>query len=223
MSYQTSKIFEFGRYRLDTAERVLLRDGQPVPLTLKAFDVLLLLVENSGHIDEKDELMNRVWAGSFVEEGNLKVTVSMVRKALEDNHGGQGFIETVPRRGYRFAAKVREVAAERIDLVMHERTRETVTIDEVATVNELPSAQPQRDVDYHKGKQNKLPVAAVGALVLALLTGAIFFSVKYIWPKLTARNSSPPFENFKITPLTTSGRAEDAAISPDGKYVAYVS
>src|SRR5947207_15415340 len=116
MSYQTSKIFEFGPYRLDTAERVLLRDGQPVPLTLKAFELLLLLVENSGHIVEKDELMNRVWAGSFVEEGNLKVTVSMLRKALEDNQLDHRLIETVPRRGYRFAVRVSELSTETSDV-----------------------------------------------------------------------------------------------------------
>src|SRR4030095_3841391 len=101
MATPANKIFEFGPYQLDAAERVLLRHGRPVRLTLKAFDVLLLLVENRGHIVEKDELMNRVWAGSFVEEGNLKVTVSIVRKALEDNHDGTRYVETVPRRGSR--------------------------------------------------------------------------------------------------------------------------
>ena len=225
MSDPTNKIFEFGPFRLDTAERVLLRDGQPVPLTLKAFDVLMLLVESSGHIVEKDELMNRVWAGSFVEEGNLKVTVSMVRKALEDNNGDQHFIETVPRRGYRFVAKVQEVAAESIDLVMHERTRETVTIDEVAIVDEPPSAKPLRGLDglWRKVTQHKRVLAVVGLLLMAIATATIFFSFKYIWPKLTARTSPAPFENFKIAPLTTSGRVAEAAISPDGKYVAYVA
>src|SRR5215510_8099953 len=221
MSHPPSKIFEFGPYRLDTSERVLLRDGQPVPLTLKAFDLLLLLVENNGHIVEKDELMNRVWAGSFVEEGNLKVTVSMVRKALEDNNGDQRFIETVPRRGYRFVAKVQEVTAESIDLVMHERTRKTLTIDEVGVVNELPVMQNNRLV--HKAKQHKLVLGVTAVLVLVISTTIIFFSVKYIWPKLTARKSPAPFENFKIAPLTTSGLVAEAAISPDGNYVAYIA
>jgi DNA-binding winged helix-turn-helix (wHTH) protein/tetratricopeptide (TPR) repeat protein len=109
MTAPAHKIYEFGPFRLDTEERVLLRDGQQVPLTLKAFDVLLMLVENSGHIVEKDQLMNRVWAGRFVEEGNLKVTVSMLRKALEENNGGTRYVETVPRRGYRFASEVKIV------------------------------------------------------------------------------------------------------------------
>jgi DNA-binding winged helix-turn-helix (wHTH) protein len=105
-----------------------------VQLTLKAFDVLLLLVENSGHIVEKDQLINRVWAGSFVEEGNLKVTVSMLRKALEDRNGGAPYIETVPRRGYRFLTGVNSAEAENLDLVLSERTRATVTIDRAGVV-----------------------------------------------------------------------------------------
>src|SRR2546425_34834 len=110
MPAQVKQIYEFGPFRLDTAERVLLRDGRPVQLTPKAFDVLLLLVERSGHIVEKDELINRVWADSFVEEANLKVTVSMLRKVLEGDEGLHQFIETVPRRGYRFQASVRELS-----------------------------------------------------------------------------------------------------------------
>src|SRR5215470_5762366 len=139
MTPTEKRILEFGPFHLDVTERVLFRDGQPVPLTLKAFDVLMLLVESSGHIVEKDELMNRVWAGSFVEEGNLKVTVSMVRKALEDNHDGNRYVETVPRRGYRFVADVREISGE-MDLVIHERRRETLTIEGI--IKEQPAVQP---------------------------------------------------------------------------------
>jgi len=225
MTTPANKVFEFGPYRLDTAERVLLRDGQPVPLTLKAFDVLRLLVENSGHIVEKDELMNRVWTGSFVEEGNLKVTVSMVRKALDDHHDGNRYVETVPRRGYRFVAEVKEVTAERVDLVMHERTRQTVTIDEVGIADQLPRTQPplQNNHLLHKTKQHKLVLAVICVLVLTISTALVLASVRYIWPKLTVSKAAPPFSTFKITPVTTSGRIPDAAISPDGKYVAYVS
>src|SRR5436853_7735098 len=115
MTPQTQRayeIYEFGPFRIDTAERRLLRDGNPVPLTPKAFEVLLMLVENGGHTVEKDELINRVWADSFVEEGNLKVTVSMLRKALEENASGHHYIETVPRRGYRFVAHVKDLNGE---------------------------------------------------------------------------------------------------------------
>src|SRR3954463_6866185 len=98
--------YEFGRFRLNTAERVLLREGDLVPLTPKVFDILLTLVENGGQVVGKDDLMKRVWPSTFVEEGNLTQNVSLLRKALGENQGGQQFIETVPRRGYRFVAPV---------------------------------------------------------------------------------------------------------------------
>jgi len=103
-----SHSYDFGRFRLKTAERVLLREGEPVPLTPKVFDILITLVENRGQIVEKDDLMKKVWPTTFVEEGNLTQNVSLLRKALGESAGGIQFIETVPRRGYRFVAPVIE-------------------------------------------------------------------------------------------------------------------
>jgi len=100
--------YDFGRFRLKTAERVLLREGEPVPLTPKVFDILMTLVENRGQVVEKDDLMKKVWPTTFVEEGNLTQNVSLLRKALGESAGGAQFIETVPRRGYRFVASISE-------------------------------------------------------------------------------------------------------------------
>jgi DNA-binding winged helix-turn-helix (wHTH) protein len=136
MAAQRKQIYEFGPFRIDTAERVLLREGSPASLTRKAFEVLLLLVESSGHIVEKDELMNRVWADSFVEEGNLKVTVSMLRKVLEEGAGEQQLIETVPRRGYRFTADVRELSDENAGLIVREQTRSSLVIEEEISIQD---------------------------------------------------------------------------------------
>jgi len=97
--------YEFGPFRLDPAERSLLRDGNAVPLTPKAFELLVLLVENRGHLLKKDELIERVWPNTFVEEANLVQNVSALRKALDDKNGVQ-YIETVPKGGYRFTAAV---------------------------------------------------------------------------------------------------------------------
>ncbi len=101
--------FEFGEFLLDAREKVLLRDGKPIPITPKAFQLLFLLVEKHGHLVEKNELMKSVWADSFVEEGNITFTIGLLRKLLEDNTKNPRFIETVPRRGYRFIADVRRV------------------------------------------------------------------------------------------------------------------
>ncbi|HET9528137.1 MAG TPA: tetratricopeptide repeat protein [Pyrinomonadaceae bacterium] len=108
MAQVDSHSYEFGRFRLKTAERVLLREGELVPLTPKVFDILITLVENRGHVVAKDDLMKRVWPSTYVEEGNLTQNISLLRKALGESPGGVQFIETVPRRGYRFVADINE-------------------------------------------------------------------------------------------------------------------
>jgi DNA-binding winged helix-turn-helix (wHTH) protein/TolB-like protein/Tfp pilus assembly protein PilF len=108
MSQQDNRSYEFGRFRLKVADRVLLREGELVPLTPKVFDILITLVEHGGQVVAKDDLMKRVWPNTFVEEGNLTQNISLLRKALGETPGGVQFIETVPRRGYRFVAETSE-------------------------------------------------------------------------------------------------------------------
>lgn len=103
------KIYAFGPFRLDVAERRLLRDGEPVMLTPRLFDLLALLVENHGHLMEKEKLLKALWPDSFVEEANLNVNISALRRALGESPTEWQFIETVPRRGYRFVAPVSEL------------------------------------------------------------------------------------------------------------------
>src|SRR6267143_5451581 len=110
MAEQTSEFYEFGRFRVKSDERVLLRGEEPVPLTPKAFDILLALLQNDGRIVPKDDLMKKVWPNTFVEEGNLTQNVSLLRKALGESANGPQFIETVPRRGYRFVAPVKRAS-----------------------------------------------------------------------------------------------------------------
>ena len=108
MAQQLRRFYEFGPFRVDVTERQLLRDGAAIPLTSKVFDTLLVLVENSGHALEKEELLQKVWPDTFVDEGNLCQNISVLRKALGDNTGDTRYIETIPRRGYRFIAEIRE-------------------------------------------------------------------------------------------------------------------
>jgi TolB-like protein/Tfp pilus assembly protein PilF len=102
-------VYQFGPFRLDPAERQLLREGQPVQLTAKLFDILLLLVQNSGHLISKEDLMERIWPDSFVEINNLTVSMSALRKALGEAGQGVRYIETVSGHGYRFTANVQRV------------------------------------------------------------------------------------------------------------------
>src|SRR6516162_9028872 len=108
MGLQTARLFEFENFLLDERERQLLRNGEPVPLTPKAFDTLVLLLENGGHAVEKDALMQRVWPDAFVEEATLAQNIRTLRKALGQPASGGQYIETIPKHGYRFVATVRQ-------------------------------------------------------------------------------------------------------------------
>ncbi len=109
MSKPTNVLYEFGPFLLNATEQLLLCEGRPVPLKPKVFGLLLVLVQNSGHLLSKDELMRQVWPDSFVEESNLSVSIFALRKALRDGLNNSSYIETVPRRGYRFVADAKEV------------------------------------------------------------------------------------------------------------------
>jgi DNA-binding winged helix-turn-helix (wHTH) protein len=115
MSQQTNGIYEFGSFRLDAQERLLQRDGATIALTPKAFDLLLALVERHGRLVEKEELFQTVWPDTIVEESNLSSNIALIRKALGDGENGQKFIETAPKRGYRFVAEVRELSVEQAE------------------------------------------------------------------------------------------------------------
>jgi len=111
MPLQEQSLFEFGPFRLDAGERRLLQNGRPIPLTPKAFQTLLVLVQNQGRVVEKEELLRKVWPDTFVEEATLAQNVFTLRKQLGDDRSEAVYIETVPKRGYRFVAPVQPVAA----------------------------------------------------------------------------------------------------------------
>jgi TolB-like protein/Flp pilus assembly protein TadD len=103
-------VYDFGPFRLNPPERLLLLGTTPVPLTPKVFETLVVLVRNSGHVVNKDDLMKEIWPDTNVEEANLTQNIFMLRKALDQHQEGRSYIETVPKRGYRFSTNVRKVA-----------------------------------------------------------------------------------------------------------------
>jgi DNA-binding winged helix-turn-helix (wHTH) protein/Tfp pilus assembly protein PilF len=107
MSSETRLIYKFDSFRLDPANHLLTHHGQPIQVAPKPFEILSLLVQRHGQIVHKDELINSIWADAFVEEANISQNIFLLRKLLEKNADGRQYIETVPRRGYRFVAKVR--------------------------------------------------------------------------------------------------------------------
>jgi DNA-binding winged helix-turn-helix (wHTH) protein/TolB-like protein/Flp pilus assembly protein TadD len=145
MNRQTPHFYEFGPFRLNATERLLLRDGSEVPLTPKVFDTLLVLVENSGHVLEKQELFSTLWPDSFVEETSLTQNISLLRKVLGEEEAGRRYIETLPKRGYRFVAPVREkyeAGAELALLPVGASAPPAPGEDTVAEVGEIVNAPP---------------------------------------------------------------------------------
>jgi DNA-binding winged helix-turn-helix (wHTH) protein/TolB-like protein/tetratricopeptide (TPR) repeat protein len=142
MKQAVQHLYEFGPFRIDPDERLLMRSGESIPLTAKAFDTLLILVRRSGHLVEKSELISAVWANSFVEEGNLTVVICTLRKALGDENSERKYIQTVAKRGYRFVGEVREVVG-----TEPERPTETLILDGLSAVSRPqfvpPQAQPR--------------------------------------------------------------------------------
>jgi DNA-binding winged helix-turn-helix (wHTH) protein len=118
MLQRNKAVYQFAQFRLDSGERVLLRDGSPVPLTPKVFDILLFLVENRGRLVEKSLLMASLWPDTYIEDVTLVSNISDLRKALGEGENGYKFIQTVPKSGYRFVAEV---------VIIGDRTDSTVT------------------------------------------------------------------------------------------------
>ncbi len=141
-------LYEFGPFRLNPQKRLLLREDEPVPLSPKAFDTLLVLVENSGKVVLKDDLMKAVWPDSFVEEANLSQNIFTLRKVLGDSPEQRRYIATVPGQGYQFTETVRVAGAEvQDDLVVESHSRTRVVIEETEHETLPPIAPvPREDI-----------------------------------------------------------------------------
>ncbi len=156
MNEQVKHFYAFGPFRLDHQERVLLRDGRPVPLSPKAVEILLLLVEKAAHLVDKDDLMKRVWPDTFVEEGNLTKNVFVLRRALGNGDAGQEYIETVPKRGYRFVARVTAVVSNSEDQAIKPEPQPSA----LATAAFDPTALPRLNRDTDSGRAGAPPATA---------------------------------------------------------------
>ena len=185
-----NRFYEFGPFVLDPAEHTLLRHGEPVPLRPKVFDTLLVLIKNSGHLVEKDELMSAVWPGQFVEEGNLNKTISMLRQALGESTEGNHFIETVPKRGYRFVADVRDVnGPTENELVVEMRTR----------------AQPA--LKFERWPKTRTMLAASAAVIVIAAVAYFFYP---------ARNRGAAINSVAVLPFTNEGGDPEVEYLSDG-------
>src|ERR1700734_139955 len=162
MSNNGKDLYEFGPFRLDPAQRILSRDDRPILLQPKAFETLLVLVRNSDRIVMKEELLNAVWADTFVQESNLTQNIFVLRKALGDNDGGRRYIITVPGRGYRFAEKVRTITG-----AEGATPQVTITAQPVSTA--ATAAEPPREAKKPGYPRRAWFVSSFAAVLAALV------------------------------------------------------
>ena len=204
MDRVTGAVFEFGEFRLDTAERVLRRNGVVVSLTPKAVSLLELLVNREGSVISRGEMIETLWPDTFVEESNLTVTISMLRKAL-----GESYIHTIPKRGYTFAVPVR-----RIDPPTTNGNDPTATpaIDPATTVPAASVARP-------RGRRQLLLAVLLGILPVVIVVTVWAVRSRFSNETGNTKTLAP----MKLTRLTDTGNIRDATISPDGNWLAFVS
>jgi DNA-binding winged helix-turn-helix (wHTH) protein/tetratricopeptide (TPR) repeat protein len=161
--------YRFGDFCLDTSERGLFREGKLIALTPKALETLIFLVERHGHIVEKKELMDAMWPGTYVEEGSLARNVSVLRKTLSENQDGQAYIETIPKRGYRFVAEV-------------QLGPETAPSRQAAPVHPPETAKNPRTFPW------KLTAVLVSVVAVIVILGSAFLYFRHR-PVLTERDT----------------------------------
>ena len=215
MDRQQKKGFSFAEFEIEPATRKLRKEGEPLPLNAKAFDVLVYLIENAGRVVAKEELLNAVWEGQFVEEANLAVQISALRRVLGDRTSNPRFIATVPGRGYEFVGDVSESE----EIIISDRKLSQILVEE--TITESPDdSGGSRRARYLDSRVMATIVAA--GLVFSLGGGAFWVYDVFKSDRQTKTARGSERQILKRTYPISGGTPFYAAISPDGKSLAYV-
>lgn len=215
MSIEIKHFYEFGPFRLDTRQQMLWREGEAVVLTLKSFELLKALVSRAGEVLSREELQELVWPESYVDENNLTQHISLLRKALGEAADARQFIETLPRRGYRFIAPVRELTEQAGTIVQQEEhIKARVVVEEPGTAPDR-ATEPRKFLALPAGmlKLAQQPVTWVASA--SVIAATLFFN-----NGLPSRIS--PARPLLLTTLDGQrGAIRGAQFSPDGKQVAW--
>ncbi len=205
MIEQDYKYYEFGPFRLDAVEGVLIRQGDPVHLTPKALKLLLVLVGRHNHIVEKDELIRLVWPDTVVEESNLTGNIHTLRQILGDGNGEERYIETVPKRGYRFIAKVR---ASRDDYTPENSSNAAGYTEVTVPTSSITAASPGTAL------QRPRILKTLGILIIAFSVGVLAF---YLWAWSSSKSeTTPPIRSIAVLPLRNLSGDEEEEYFADG-------
>ncbi|MBI3475454.1 MAG: winged helix-turn-helix domain-containing protein [Acidobacteria bacterium] len=212
MALETKLLYEFAGFRFDPAQQLLLRDGKPVSLTPKTFELLLVLLQSNGRLLSKDELMRKLWPDSFVEDANLTVNISALRKALGDPHDGEGreLIETVPKRGYRFLPTVTEL--------LEESESSTGTRAPAVRLAMTPP-EPVADERESHLKSPELAAPKFPRLIAALLVlvGILIAALTYAWYQQRTISKLPAETHRRLAILPFQNLRHD----PDSDFLGY--
>ena len=220
MSQSSTKLYEFGAFRLDADERVLRRGDEVIVLPPKVFDTLWMLVKGEGRVVSKSELMEAIWANAFVEEGNLSQNIYTLRRALGVDEQGRQFIETVPRRGYRFAVPVRlldEASNNGATGTTGAKVADDSQAFAAAQSASPPSAQAEKEIRPRPALRYAL-IIGLGAVILS----ALGFGVYQFVNRRGEKGQIAPIEQVRFQWVTDSGDVIHPTISPDGELLAYV-
>jgi Tol biopolymer transport system component/DNA-binding winged helix-turn-helix (wHTH) protein len=209
------RYYEFGDFRLDTRRRTLLKNHEPVNLSGRIYDLLLVMVQNEGRILEHDELLDKVWEGMFVEQSNLKKSVSALRHILGEQPNESLYVKTIPRRGYSFVSPVRAIREESGPATYRQIEREIIVEEEV----EIDDAQPDVKRLVSTRTNTFQRVVLIGGVIVLVLSAVGFGA----WTYLAKRPMRFSAENVRITRLTTEGNAGNPVVSSDGNYIVYSS
>jgi len=213
MSQVSTKLYEFGAFRLDASERVLWRGEEMIVLPSKVFDTLWMLVKEEGRVVSKSELMEAIWADAFVEESNVSQNIYTLRRTLGVDEQGRQFIETIPRRGYRFAVPVKLLEGASNGGVSANDSQ-AIAADQTELVT--PSAPAEKEIRPRSALRYGL-FAVLGILILS----ALGFSVYQFVNRRAEKDHIAPIEQLRFQRLTDSGDVIHPTISPDGERMAY--
>ncbi|WP_433975878.1 winged helix-turn-helix domain-containing protein [Tunturiibacter lichenicola] len=214
-------LYEFGPFQVDPDRQVLLRQNQPVAITPKAFETLLILVRHSREVVSKDELMKAVWPDSFVEEANPSQNIFRIRKALGVAPGDERYIVTLPGRGYRFTAQVREVVLDGEDLIIDTRFLTQIVVEQTDLVpNGAPDEFPDASLDTLLSDPPRKSIWKYPLLIAAVVLVATVAAGAYFFYSGSRRAHQAGLKVTQLTDFTDSATAP--ALSRDGRMLAFI-
>ena len=227
MGNDKNRFYGFGEFQLDARRRILSKNNANIALTPRNFDLLLVLIENEGEILSHDDLLEKVWEGTFVEQGNLKNAISVLRRCLGEEASDSTYIRTVPRRGYSFVAPVEIIADDPHVHTTPTNDNLSSNID-ISEPGQNGNAEGEISIIRNRLATMKIDSKSISPKTIAIILGLALLIAAGLVAVWTFRSRSAPSVNYdanqvQIFKITSEGNLVGgvASISPDGKYLVY--